>query len=192
MASKALNMQERNQVLLEVKDLYKLFPIQRGVLRSTVGHVRAVDGVSFQVKSGETLGLVGESGCGKTTTGRCIIRLETPTKGEIIFNKDGQPVRIDQRTIKSLRRDMQIIFQDPYASLNPRLSDSEIVAEPMRNFDDPAWRGAGGLRDRLAWLFAKVGLRPEAMASRLPVASRPDAGCAIRAVTAPTAARRLR
>ncbi len=158
MASKALNMQERNQVLLEVKDLYKLFPIQRGVLRSTVGHVRAVDGVSFQVKNGETLGLVGESGCGKTTTGRCIIRLEPPTKGEIIFNKDGQPVRIDQRTIKSLRRDMQIIFQDPFSSLNPRMTVERIIAEPLITH---GMKNKTAIKDRVVALLEAVGLSAE-------------------------------
>jgi len=158
MASKALNMQERNQVLLEVKDLSKLFPIQRGVLRRTVGHVRAVDGVSFQVKSGETLGLVGESGCGKTTTGRCIIRLETPTKGEIIFNKDGQPVRIDQRTIKSLRRDMQIIFQDPFSSLNPRMTVERIIAEPLITH---GMKNKTAIKDRVVALLEAVGLSAE-------------------------------
>ena len=158
MASKALNMQERNQVLLEVKDLSKLFPIQRGVLRRTVGHVRAVDGVSFQVKSGETLGLVGESGCGKTTTGRCIIRLETPSKGEIIFNKDGQPVRIDQRTIKSLRRDMQIIFQDPFSSLNPRMTVERIIAEPLVTH---GMKNKTAIKDRVVALLEAVGLSAE-------------------------------
>ncbi|MFS2012118.1 ABC transporter ATP-binding protein [Azospirillum sp. CT11-132] len=110
--------------------------------------------------------MVGESGCGKTTTGKSVLRLIEPTAGSVRL-KEVELLTLAPSRMRAHCRDMQIIFQDPYASLNPRLSDSEIVAEPMRNFDDPAWRGAGALRDRLAWLFAKVGLRPEAMA-KLP------------------------
>ena len=130
------------------------------------GGVKAVDGVSFTLNRGEALSLVGESGCGKTTTGKSVLRLIEPTAGSVRL-KEVELLTLAPSRMRAHCRDMQIIFQDPYASLNPRLSDSEIVAEPMRNFDDPAWRGAGALRDRLAWLFAKVGLRPEAMA-KLP------------------------
>src|SRR5690554_4834235 len=116
------------QIILEVNDLQKYYPIQRGVFRSTVGYVRAVDGVSFSVRAGETLGLVGESGCGKTTTGRCIIHLEKPTGGELFFYKDGVKTAINQKSIRNLRRDLQFIFQDPYSSLNPRMKIEQIVA----------------------------------------------------------------
>lgn len=119
-----------NDTLLEVKDLVKYFPIKGGILRRTVAHVKAVDGVSFAVKHGETLGLVGESGCGKTTIGRTILRLEKPTGGEVLF--DGKPVfQARGSAMKALRRDMQIIFQDPYSSLDPRITIGESVAEGL-------------------------------------------------------------
>jgi oligopeptide transport system ATP-binding protein len=108
-----------SQPLLEVNRLKKHFPIKGGFFQRTVGHVHAVDGVSFRLEKGETMGLVGESGCGKSTTGRLILRLIKPTSGEIRF--DGQDIgRLDRRRMKAVRRDMQLIFQDPYASLNPR------------------------------------------------------------------------
>ena len=116
--------------LLEVRDLKKHFPVRRGVLGRTVGHVRAVDGVSLTVPRGRTLGLVGESGCGKTTAGRTILRLLEPTAGEILF--DGLPVHSMPRSeLRPLRRRMQIIFQDPYGSLNPRMTVGAIVGEPF-------------------------------------------------------------
>ena len=164
MTLKAIEKNDHRQNLLEVNDLYKYFPIQRGVFRSTVGHVRAVDGVSFQVKSGETLGLVGESGCGKTTTGRCIIQLETPTGGQIFFNKDGTRVPVNPKTIKSLRRDMQFIFQDPYSSLNPRLTVERIIAEPLITH---GIKNKTERRDRVVELLSAVGLSGDHL-SRFP------------------------
>jgi oligopeptide transport system ATP-binding protein len=118
--------------LLEVKDLRMYFPVTEGILtQRKVGEVKAVDGVDFTVGRGETLGLVGESGCGKTTTGRCILRLEKPTGGEIRF--DGIDVaKLERKELQSLRRRIQVIFQDPYSSLNPRMKVGEIIAEPMK------------------------------------------------------------
>ncbi len=116
--------------LLEIRDLKKHFPIRRGVFRSVVGHVKAVDGVSFAVRPGETLGLVGESGCGKTTVGRTLLRLIEPTSGTITF--EGRDVTTASgSTLRRLRRDMQIVFQDPYSSLNPRMTVQAIVEEGL-------------------------------------------------------------
>src|SRR5215216_6124116 len=121
--------------LLEVRDLKKYFPIQRGLLRRVVGQVKAVDGVSFQIHEGETLGLVGESGCGKTTTGRLVLRAIEPTSGDVWF-KDRTMGRInipqiESRQLKRLRQNIQLIFQDPYSSLNPRWTLLQIVGEPF-------------------------------------------------------------
>jgi oligopeptide/dipeptide ABC transporter ATP-binding protein len=117
--------------LLEVRNLKKYFPIKTGVLRRTTGHVYAVDDISFTVEKGETLGLVGESGCGKSTAGRSILRLIPPTAGEVTF--DGIDVMQASRAeLQRLRRDMQVIFQDPYASLNPRMRIKSIIGEPLR------------------------------------------------------------
>ena len=117
--------------LLEVKGLRMHFPVTEGtVARRRVGEVKAVDGVDFTVHRGETLGLVGESGCGKTTTGRCILRLEKPTAGEILY--DGVDIAgLDRKALTALRRRIQVIFQDPYSSLNPRMKVGDIIAEPM-------------------------------------------------------------
>ncbi|KAF2957255.1 hypothetical protein AS159_09520 [Thermotoga sp. Ku-13t] len=119
-----------NEVLLEVRNLVKHFPVKAGILQRTVAVVKAVDGVSFHIKRGETFGLVGESGCGKTTTGRCVLMLETPTSGEILFN--GVDItKLTQKQLRSLRPKMQIVFQDPFSSLNPRLPVKEIVGEAI-------------------------------------------------------------
>jgi oligopeptide transport system ATP-binding protein len=118
------------ETLLEVHDLKVHFPIRGGLFSRTVGYVHAVDGVSFDIKAGETLGLVGESGCGKTTTGRAVLRLVEPTGGSVRF--EGQDLlKLNKQQMRAMRREMQIIFQDPYGSLNPRMSVGEIIAEPL-------------------------------------------------------------
>ncbi len=160
----AENVQER-PLLLEVKDLKKHFPIRKGFFSTrTVGYVKAVDGVSFFIREGETLGLVGESGCGKTTTGRLILRAYELTGGEIWFN-DRKLGRVnvpdlDRQQLKQLRQNMQMIFQDPYSSLNPRMTLLQIVGEPL--LVNGVARG-GELQDRVAELLRVVGLRPEYM-----------------------------
>ena len=143
-------------VLLEVKDLYKYFPIHAGLLSRHVGDVKAVDGVDFAIAPGETLGLVGESGSGKTTIGRVLLRLLPATKGEVWFG--GRNILNCTRTeLRRLRKEMQIIFQDPFASLNPRMTVSEIVGEPLR-----IHRLARGkqVQDRVQELLRLVGLQP--------------------------------
>jgi ABC-type oligopeptide transport system ATPase subunit len=149
--------------LLSVRDLVKHFPITRGVFGRTVGAVRAVDGISFDVKSGETLGLVGESGCGKTTAGRAILRLIEPTAGQVTF--DGVDVlSLDPARLRALRRQMQIVFQDPFSSLNPRMTVGAIVREGLiiHHLAEGAEAQA-----RVRQLLEEVGLRPE-YASRYP------------------------
>jgi oligopeptide transport system ATP-binding protein len=149
--------------LLEVSNLKKHFPIKKGLLSRTVGYVRAVDGVSFTVNQGEVLGLVGESGCGKTTTGRCILRLIEPTEGTIRF--DGQEIiGLPFREMRRLRRQMQIIFQDPYSSLNPRLSVRTMLMEVLTVHGVARGQAA---RDRVASLLRLVGLSPS-QAARYP------------------------
>jgi peptide/nickel transport system ATP-binding protein/oligopeptide transport system ATP-binding protein len=155
--------QPDSNVLLEVNNLKKYFPIKGGILRRTVATVKAVDGVSFAVRRGETLGLVGESGCGKTTTGRTVLRLEQATAGEVLF--EGKDVlRAGGRQMKGLRRDMQIVFQDPYASLDPRLTVGESVAEGL------VIHGIGTQserRERVREVLGRVGLHANQM-NRFP------------------------
>jgi peptide/nickel transport system ATP-binding protein len=150
--------------LLKVTGLQKLFPIKKGFLKRTVGHVRAVDGVDFHIDEGETLGLVGESGCGKTTTARCVLRAIEPTQGQIQMRvADGSVVDLGQvspRELRTLRRQMQMIFQDPFTSLNPRMTLLDLVGEPL------LVHGMANRREReeqVADLLTRVGLRPEYM-----------------------------
>jgi oligopeptide/dipeptide ABC transporter ATP-binding protein len=177
-----------SRVLLEVKDLKMHFPIRRGVLRQVVGHVRAVDGVNFAIRRGETLGLVGESGCGKTTLGRCVVRACAPTEGEILYHEDADLTsnakklnvhvrhfgkndgasrgdvidfaQLTHRDLQAYRHEIQMIFQDPFSSLNPRMTVLDIVSEPL--VIHTAKRPAE-LKSDVATLLRQVGLRPEHM-----------------------------
>jgi oligopeptide/dipeptide ABC transporter ATP-binding protein len=143
--------------LLEVRDLKKHFPIHKGVFSRVSGHVYAVDGVSFHIDRGETLGLVGESGCGKSTVGRTLLKLLEPTEGKILVN--GEDITaLDAPQMLPYRRQMQMIYQDPYASLNPRMSAGDIVGEPLIIHQVAAPKER---RERVAHLFDRVGLRPE-------------------------------
>ncbi len=149
--------------LLEVRNLKTWFPIKRGLLRKTVGHVRAVDGINLTVKQGQTLGLVGESGCGKTTAGRTILKLIPATEGQVTF--DGKNVfDLDRSNLKKMRRQMQIVFQDPAGSLNPRMSIERIIGEPMLVH---GLAKGSELHDRVATLLKRVGLSPD-YAKRYP------------------------
>jgi peptide/nickel transport system ATP-binding protein/oligopeptide transport system ATP-binding protein len=147
------------ELLLDVQGLRKHFATEHGWFGRSGGKVLAVDGVSFGIKAGETLGLVGESGCGKSTTGKLILRLQDPTAGRILWR--GQPIEaLTQAQMRPVRRELQAVFQDPYASLNPRIRAADIVAEPLRNYENLSDAAA---RDRIAHLFHKVGLRPDQM-----------------------------
>jgi peptide/nickel transport system ATP-binding protein len=157
-------MDTNGELLLEVKNLCKYFPIKKGFLRKVVGHIRAVDDVSFFIRQGETLGLVGESGCGKTTTARCLLRAIDPSGGQILFRTQAEEVvdvaALSNRQLRPLRREMQMVFQDPYASLNPRMTLLDIVGEPL------LINGVKRRRERterVAELLRLVGLRPEYM-----------------------------
>ena len=141
--------------LLQVRDLVKHFPLRKGVFGSPAGAIRAVDGISFDLAAGEALGLVGESGCGKTTTGRCVLRLVEPTSGSIRFGGT-ELVGLPQSRLRPLRRQLQMIFQDPYASLNPRMTVGDILAEPLEVHGIAKGDAA---RDRAAELLERVGLQ---------------------------------
>ena len=143
--------------LLEVRNLKKYFLIKGGIFSKGIGYVYAVDGVNFYLSKGESLGLVGESGCGKSTTARAILRLIEPTEGEILF--EGKDIcKLDQEELRSVRRDMQIVFQDPYASLDPRRTVEQIIGEPLSVFQVATKKER---KDRIAYLLQKVGLSPD-------------------------------
>jgi oligopeptide transport system ATP-binding protein len=154
-----------NKILVEVKDLKMHFPISVGwMFKKTIGHVKAVDGISFQIARGETLGLVGESGCGKTTTGRVILQLERPTSGHIFF--EGKEITgIEEKALRNLRRKMQMIFQDPFGSLNPRMTAGEIIGEPL--LIHRLTQSKGEYEEKVKELMTTVGLSP-AMMERYP------------------------
>jgi oligopeptide transport system ATP-binding protein len=153
-----------NNVLVEIKDLKIYFPIHRGIIfRKKVADIKAVDGISFFIKEGETLGLVGESGCGKTTTGRGILQLDRPTEGEILF--DGVDIcKLREQEMRPLRRKMQIIFQDPFGSLNPRMTAGDIIGEPLKIHNLASGKA---YRDQVEELLSIVGLNP-GMFDRFP------------------------
>ena len=152
-------------VLIEVKDLKMYFPVSSGILfQRTVAYIKAVDGVSFSVKRGETLGLVGESGCGKTTTGRCILQLYKPSEGQIFF-EGTELTGLSTRQMRAMRREMQVIFQDPYSSLNPRMTAGNIIGEPL--VVHGLAKSKAEYRERVADLLQNVGLNPY-MADRFP------------------------
>lgn len=156
-------MSMNNGSLVQIEDLVKHFPIMRGVIQRQVGAVHAVDGVSFDIKKGETLGLVGESGCGKSTTGRTILQLYRPTAGEVIF--DGVDlVHLKGEDLRKMRRKMQMIFQDPYASLNPRMTVANIVGEPLMVHNVA---NAKEIKERVEHLLTLVKLNPS-FADRYP------------------------
>ena len=150
---------KKSKTLLEVKDLCKHYPIRKGLFSRIAGYVYAVDGISFTINEGETLGLVGESGCGKSTVGRTILKLIEPSRGEIIWRGE----RIDELSrsqMRPYRQQIQAVFQDPYSSLNPRMRSADIVSEPLRNFESLS-KAQG--RERVSALFERVGLRPDQM-----------------------------
>ncbi len=156
-------MTSKSTPVLEVRNLKKHFPVKKGILAREVARVHAVDGISFAIQPGETLGLVGESGCGKSTAGKLILRLIDPTDGEIRINGE----RIDSLSrseMQPYRREMQVVFQDPYSSLNPRMKALDIVAEPLRNFERLS---NTEIEARVGELFEKVGLRRDQL-TRFP------------------------
>ena len=163
--SPGASAQNDDNVLLEVKNLKMHFPVTSGLIfQRAVAHIKAVDDISFSVKTGETLGLVGESGCGKTTTGRCILQLYEPTEGQVIF--EGQELtELNTRSMRLMRRQMQVIFQDPFSSLNPRMTAGNIIGEPLivHGLVDNKVE----YKERVSELLNNVGLNPY-MADRFP------------------------
>ena len=153
----------RDDILVEIENLVMYFPVTAGVLQRKIADVKAVDGISFYIKRGETLGLVGESGCGKTTTGRCILQLYQPTGGKVFF-EGTDLTKLKSREMRSMRRNMQLIFQDPYASLDPRMSAGNIVGEPLVVHN---LAKGGEYKEQVAELFRMVELEPY-MAERYP------------------------
>ncbi len=153
------------QAIISVRNLVKHFPIEAGFLRRQVGVVKAVDGVSFDLNEGETLALVGESGCGKTTTSRCVIQALKPTAGQVLFQMDGAPAvdltLLGKKELKAARRNIRMIYQDPYSSLNPRMTLLQIIGEPL--VINRAVKGRAELQDRVAELLRMVRLDPSAM-----------------------------
>lgn len=146
--------------IVDVANLRMYFPVRRGLLRRKVADVKALDDVSFSIRPGETLGLVGESGCGKTTVGRCILRLYKPTKGVLLF--EGTDIsKVSESDLRQFRRRMALVFQDPYSSLDPRMNSCDIVGEPLKIHGLAGSRGE--YRDRVAELFTMTGLRPDMM-----------------------------
>ena len=154
-----------DNILVDVRDLKMYFPITSGIIfQRAVGHIKAVDGISFSVRRGETLGLVGESGCGKTTTGRCILQLYRPTAGSVLF--EGRDLcAMKGRVLRGMRRQMQVIFQDPYSSLNPRMTAGNIIGEPL--VVHGLSKNRRQYRERVAELLSIVGLNPY-MSDRFP------------------------
>ncbi|GGD16312.1 ABC transporter ATP-binding protein [Pontibacillus salipaludis] len=149
----------QTEKLLEVNDLKMHFPVKGGFFKRTIGAVKAVDGVSFDIKKGETLGLVGESGCGKSTTGRSILRLLDPTDGEVLFN--GEDItKLTGKRLRDIRQDIQMVFQDPYASLNPMQMVGDIVSEPIKNYHKN--RKGEELKAEVMDLLTRVGLPEDA------------------------------
>ncbi len=148
-----------DKTLLDVRKLTVHYPVRKGIFGRVTAHVHAADEVSFRIAEGETLGLVGESGCGKSSTAKAILKLVDPTSGEIDWR--GQRIeRLSPRQMRPIRRELQAVFQDPYSSLNPRMRAADIVSEPIRNFEQA---GEGEIGERVAALFDKVGLRADQM-----------------------------
>ncbi len=148
-----------DRTLLDVRKLTVHYPVRKGIFGRVTGQVHAADEVSFRIAEGETLGLVGESGCGKSSTAKAILKLVDPTSGEIDWR--GQRIeRLSPRQMRPIRRELQAVFQDPYSSLNPRMRAADIVSEPIRNFEQA---GEGEIGERVAALFDKVGLRADQM-----------------------------
>jgi len=156
--------QATNETVLDVQNLKMYFPVTRGLMRRKVADVKAVDNISFKVKRGETLGLVGESGCGKTTTGRCVLRLYLPTEGQILF-EDKDISKLPDRKMKKIRQRMSFIFQDPFSSLDPRQSAGSIVGEPLKVHK--LFNSKQEYEERVEQLFQMVGLDPN-MIDRVP------------------------